>query len=473
MRVTDFLENQDADLLQKIGQTLSWAERSYKIENGRIAKTAVSLFKKILQIAWAILFPLGLLLGMLLVYCSKSHKYFSWIVAGGSKEKRFEAQERLRACQEDKSPTLDLSELGLTELPPGLERLTFLKTIDLSFNQLTVFPASLSKTLERFYLHNNLIETLPECEFRKLKTLSLYNNRLREIPELFFRGFNRRTVINMEGNPFPDGYDEEIQQRLESRRLTGESMPHIHLIPNSPSPRKTQVTLTERITDPGLAPFLEGLMMTRDYKAGSDDDQEVIAQRVLSIYRHMQENKAFDRVVRLQVEESLTNCGDKPLLRLNNLETLWQIHKGQQTPLELAVLAIGLTRLDWIRIHSPDNELYLHRTLAKVLKLPIETKHYDPVDLTSPQNIARRIKVATSSKEAVVKALLERDFWRKYLWTAHEDHYNRMSEGVMSRKDLNDEEQQKLVKELIEKDFMIHTVAWYDSNSKELMAYLE
>ena len=55
------------------------------------------------------------------------------------------AQQRLAAARRTGSPRLNLSELGLTELPPELFDLTQLQVLWLSGNQLTALPPEFGK----------------------------------------------------------------------------------------------------------------------------------------------------------------------------------------------------------------------------------------------------------------------------------------------------------------------------------------
>ena len=56
------------------------------------------------------------------------------------------AEERIRQAAETHPEALDLSGLGLPELPESLGQLTALQALDLSDNQLQALPESLAQT---------------------------------------------------------------------------------------------------------------------------------------------------------------------------------------------------------------------------------------------------------------------------------------------------------------------------------------
>ncbi|MEN9574754.1 MAG: hypothetical protein RL514_2609 [Verrucomicrobiota bacterium] len=75
-----------------------------------------------------------------------------------------EARKRIAACHREQSTDLDLSDLGLTRLPPELGQLTALTHLNLSDNQLTTLPPALGqlKQLELLTLERNALVELPE-----------------------------------------------------------------------------------------------------------------------------------------------------------------------------------------------------------------------------------------------------------------------------------------------------------------------
>ena len=100
---------------------------------------------------------------------------------------REKAVARIRDAYNSWSAELDLSGLGLTQVPRQIRHLPFLKTLDLSHNLLTELPAELAQLgdLNRLNLADNHFSTFPEpvCQLSKLYWLNLSANQLEELPE--------------------------------------------------------------------------------------------------------------------------------------------------------------------------------------------------------------------------------------------------------------------------------------------------
>ncbi len=96
------------------------------------------------------------------------------------------ARERIAHCIEKQGTELNLSDLGLTALPPELFQLTALTWLDLSNNQLTALPPELGKltALTWLNLHNNQLTALPPELFQltALTRLDLESNQLTALP---------------------------------------------------------------------------------------------------------------------------------------------------------------------------------------------------------------------------------------------------------------------------------------------------
>ncbi len=98
-----------------------------------------------------------------------------------------EAVRRIEAAWQENAIELDLSRLGLTELPEAIAALTQLQTLDLSGNQLTEFPEGIAALtqLQTLDLTGNKLTELPEAiaALTQLQTLYLMGNKLTELPE--------------------------------------------------------------------------------------------------------------------------------------------------------------------------------------------------------------------------------------------------------------------------------------------------
>jgi hypothetical protein len=81
---------------------------------------------------------------------------------------------------------LDLSEVGLTYLPPEICQLSQLQTLDLDQNQLTSLPAEIGQLprLQRLYLNQNQLTRLPAeiGQLSQLRWLFLNQNQLASLP---------------------------------------------------------------------------------------------------------------------------------------------------------------------------------------------------------------------------------------------------------------------------------------------------
>ncbi|MEJ6484218.1 COR domain-containing protein [Nostoc punctiforme UO1] len=98
----------------------------------------------------------------------------------------------------DKVTKLDLSDKGLTTLPPEFEKLTNLQSLDLSSNQLSSLPPEFEKltNLQSLDLSSNQLSSLPP-EFEKLTNLqSLYlgSNQLSSLPPEFEKLTNLQSL---------------------------------------------------------------------------------------------------------------------------------------------------------------------------------------------------------------------------------------------------------------------------------------
>ncbi|MGF1519862.1 MAG: COR domain-containing protein [Nodosilinea sp.] len=98
-----------------------------------------------------------------------------------------EAERRIEVARQEGAIELDLSGLGLTELPEAIASLTQLQSFNLSRNQLTELPemiASLTQ-LQELNLSSNQLTELPEAiaSLTQLQTLDLAENQLTELPE--------------------------------------------------------------------------------------------------------------------------------------------------------------------------------------------------------------------------------------------------------------------------------------------------
>lgn len=106
---------------------------------------------------------------------------------------------------------LDLSGLGITELPPEIKKLRALRKLILDDNHLTDLPPEIGelKNLESLWIRNNSLRTLPQeinC-IPNLYEILLNENRFGSIPDSIV-SLKRLTRLNLQGNNIrglPDG----------------------------------------------------------------------------------------------------------------------------------------------------------------------------------------------------------------------------------------------------------------------------
>ena len=102
-------------------------------------------------------------------------------------DKSSEVSAEIENVRRENAAFLDLSGLGLTELPESIGQLTSLIVLDLGGNLLTDLPASFGRLtkLVSLYLHDNRMVKLPEVigQLTQLKDLDLGENQLTELPE--------------------------------------------------------------------------------------------------------------------------------------------------------------------------------------------------------------------------------------------------------------------------------------------------
>ncbi|MDJ1183968.1 leucine-rich repeat domain-containing protein [Roseofilum casamattae] len=97
------------------------------------------------------------------------------------------AEERIAIARQQGETVLDLSNLGLTEVPDAIAQLTSLQGLSLNNNQLSELPEAIAQltSLQGLYLSGNQLSEVPEAiaQLTSLQRLDLDNNQLSEVPE--------------------------------------------------------------------------------------------------------------------------------------------------------------------------------------------------------------------------------------------------------------------------------------------------
>ena len=112
-----------------------------------------------------------------------------WVIKGKfmAKGKAYlEAEQKIEEARSSGATELDLSDMGLTELPDSLWELTSLQELHLQINQLTVLPESIGqlRSLDMLLLASNQLTVLPESigQLVALENLILSDNLLTSLP---------------------------------------------------------------------------------------------------------------------------------------------------------------------------------------------------------------------------------------------------------------------------------------------------
>jgi internalin A len=98
-----------------------------------------------------------------------------------------EAEKRIQEAFKSGTTLLDLSNLGLTELPDSIGCLLTLQYLFINNNKLSILPESVTKLVElrEFCAYRNRLESLPSSinRLRQLTILRVFGNRLSRLPD--------------------------------------------------------------------------------------------------------------------------------------------------------------------------------------------------------------------------------------------------------------------------------------------------
>lgn len=150
-------------------------------------------------------------------------------VFSGGVESRAQSRQRIvekRLAQASEGYTwLDLSDMGLREIPPEVWEFEHLTQLDLNDNRIAVLPPDIARltNLERLSLDGNRLEALPPeiGELSHLQWLDLDNNRLTALPPEFAR-LQALTHLQIQYNRWETFPDEILElPNLELLFLAG------------------------------------------------------------------------------------------------------------------------------------------------------------------------------------------------------------------------------------------------------------
>jgi hypothetical protein len=114
-----------------------------------------------------------------------------------------EAERRIEQARREGATTLNLSGMGLTEVPEAITSLTQLTWLNLSDNQRINSIDAIASLLQltKLNLKNNQLTSIPEeiASLTQLTKLNLHNNQLTDIPEAI-TSLTQLTVLDLSGN---------------------------------------------------------------------------------------------------------------------------------------------------------------------------------------------------------------------------------------------------------------------------------
>ena len=94
--------------------------------------------------------------------------------------------EKIAICKAEQLPYLDLSHLGLSEIPPEVGSLVWLERLSLSGNQISNLSAlrSLTKIHKLSLSHNQISDLSALSSYKRLKFLFIQNNTISDVTVL-------------------------------------------------------------------------------------------------------------------------------------------------------------------------------------------------------------------------------------------------------------------------------------------------
>jgi Leucine-rich repeat (LRR) protein len=143
------------------------------------------------------------------------------------------ALERIEAALQNGTTRLNLSGLGLTELPPEIGQLTELQTLDLSNNELQSLPAEIGqlRNLRQLELQNNQLNELPPQigQLNNLQALFLGTNELEVFPDELW-GLRNLLQLHLQDNSiYYPPMEIGRMPKLERLELGGNPLSDINL----------------------------------------------------------------------------------------------------------------------------------------------------------------------------------------------------------------------------------------------------
>jgi C-terminal of Roc, COR, domain/Ras of Complex, Roc, domain of DAPkinase/Leucine rich repeat len=170
------------------------------------------------------------------------------------------AEQKIEKARRSGETELDLSKMGLIQLPESLGKLTQLKSLDLTHNELTTLPESLGclTQLQSLSVSFNQLITLPQWlgQFTQLRELDLSYNALTILPESlgYLTQLQKIGFSNNQLKVLPEGLGRLTQLQvleLGGNELTAlpESLSHLKQLQNFSIGAKTLTDLPEWLAE--------------------------------------------------------------------------------------------------------------------------------------------------------------------------------------------------------------------------------
>lgn len=441
---------------------------------------------------------------------------------------RIEAARRILECQKHRFQYLDLSNLGLTSLPPEIGNLTSVKNLSIHDNQLTSLPAEIGRLtslryldvttnrltalppeinnctcLETLFIGDNQLTALPEeiGNLTSLKTLVCLGNQLTSLPASLL---SRRDVsVGATNNPFTRRYAEDVlaPAARHNRGLT------FSIIDGTPGAPASANSLPELLTfwygqagktpqEPSywqvlrdhmganqLKTFLERQQSTANFTKGDADHKRVFAEQLCKLLEAMVTDDDFQKKAFEELDHANTSCHDQGAFACDKLMMIYESLigvRGKSTE-EVASFALGLRRMAMIEEEAGklggdqiETALRLQLILKDYLKLPTTTvamlyPSIATVDEAEALVIGERIKAATSSRKEIIAALLAQECWETRLRSL-DLKYIELASAVESGTYENDDLRKADLRKRMDELYLADTEALLDGNPGFLTA---
>lgn len=189
-------------------------------------------------------------------------------------------------------PELDLSEKGLTALPPLDGLRSGLVSLNLSGNKIQVIPDTAFhglKSLKRIILDNNHIHTIHHKAFlglENIQSISVVSNCLNTLPANAFSSLHHRCLVNLDIHLFKNATVQIIKPKSATAHLTGATLVGVHRSNNQkPLPNGNQNQLQPVASGGERKPVEEKRLPKREVHFNQKTAEGIKPKQALSKYK--------------------------------------------------------------------------------------------------------------------------------------------------------------------------------------------